>query len=230
MKCHQMILAATGLLLTLTWIQGAQALTRKRKDRRKNAEDDDDGGEEDGKKMTAECVIEKMIAYTMVEGNIMLTQEEGEETEIQVDLMGFDASSTHGFHIHIIGDMGNNCSASGGHYNPSDQGHGAPTDTDRHVGDLGNIVADANGKVTLTMEDELVMLSGATNVIGRAFVVHSGIDDLGVNKATDAGSNSTGNAGSRMACCIIKDTTTQGSATIHISLLLLLSALLFTRL
>jgi Cu/Zn superoxide dismutase len=30
----------------------------------------------------------------------------------------------------------------GGHYNPSKQPHGAPGSKERHVGDLGNIVAD----------------------------------------------------------------------------------------
>ena len=51
---------------------------------------------------------------------------------------------------------------------------------------------------TYEIEDELVMLYGETSVIGRSFVVHADVDDLG-----DGGvelSKTTGNAGARLAC------------------------------
>lgn len=47
----------------------------------------------------------------------------------------------HGFHIHEKGDLGNGCLASGAHFNPHKLMHGAPDDSNRHVGDLGNINA-----------------------------------------------------------------------------------------
>jgi len=46
----------------------------------------------------------------------------------------------HGFHIHEKGQLGNNCKDSGGHFNPAKVTHGAPTDEERHAGDLGNIM------------------------------------------------------------------------------------------
>src|SRR5256885_6359060 len=53
---------------------------------------------------------------------------------------------THGFHIHDKGD----CSApdamsAAGHYNPTGQPHGAPYSVQRHMGDFGNIEANASG-------------------------------------------------------------------------------------
>lgn len=45
----------------------------------------------------------------------------------------------HGFHIHEKGDTGNGCLSAGGHYNPHKLSHGAPDDSNRHIGDLGNI-------------------------------------------------------------------------------------------
>jgi Cu-Zn family superoxide dismutase len=79
--------------------------------------------------------------------------------------------------------------------------HGAPNDTERHVGDLGNIDANADGVANLSFTDSLISLSGPHSIIGRALVVHSGTDDLG--KGGTEESLKTGNAGSRIACGVI---------------------------
>ena len=57
--------------------------------------------------------------------------------------------------------------------------HGAPGDDHRHVGDLGNIVADTNGFATLDMVDSVLSLNGINNIIGRGVVIHAGRDDMG---------------------------------------------------
>ena len=49
--------------------------------------------------------------------------------------------------------------------------------------------------------DPLARLLGAVNIRGKAIVVHAGEDDLGLGG--DQGSISTGNAGSRLGCCLI---------------------------
>lgn len=91
--------------------------------------------------------------------------------------------------------------SAGPHFNPFGKTHGAPSDETRHVGDLGNVEADASGKVDVTITDHLVSLVGQHSVIGRAVVVHENVDDLG--KGGHELSLSTGNAGGRLACGVI---------------------------
>jgi Cu-Zn family superoxide dismutase len=79
--------------------------------------------------------------------------------------------------------------------------HGAPNDTVRHVGDLGNIEAGNNGVATVNITDDVISLRGAHSIIGRALVVHNGTDDLGRESTEE--SKKTGSAGSRVACGII---------------------------
>lgn len=50
--------------------------------------------------------------------------------------------------------------------NPHGKSHGAPTDADRHVGDLGNFKTDAEGNSTGSVQDKLVKLIGAESVLG----------------------------------------------------------------
>lgn len=102
----------------------------------------------------------------------------------------------HGFHIHQFGD----CSApdgtsAGGHYNPVGLPHAGPDVEKRHVGDLGNIVADAEGFGTYDRVDKLLQLNGPESILGRAVVVHLGEDDYL--------SQPTGNAGARAGCGVI---------------------------
>mmetsp|Transcript_2388 Transcript_2388/g.3263 ORF Transcript_2388/g.3263 Transcript_2388/m.3263 type:complete len:165 (-) Transcript_2388:144-638(-) len=108
----------------------------------------------------------------------------------------------HAFHIHEFADFSNGCMSAGPHYNPFGKTHGAPCDEERHVGDLGNIVAGPDGVAEGQISDKLVQLSGEYTVIGRSVMVHANIDDLG--KGGHELSLTTGNAGARIACGEIK--------------------------
>lgn len=68
--------------------------------------------------------------------------------------------------------------AAGGHFNPDDEKHGAPGDIHRHVGDLGNIVANEKGIAAFQMTDSVITFHGLHTIIGRSIVVHAGTDDL----------------------------------------------------
>ncbi len=99
----------------------------------------------------------------------------------------------HGFHIHQYGD----CTASdgtsaGGHFNPFDKQHSNPESDNRHMGDMGNISADASGKAMVSYVDGTINIE---QIIGRGVVVHGGEDDLS--------SQPSGAAGPRMACGVI---------------------------
>jgi Cu-Zn family superoxide dismutase len=107
----------------------------------------------------------------------------------------------HAIHIHEFGDLSSGCDECCSHYNPFNRNHGSPDVYDRHVGDLGNIIANAQGIATIDIMDDLVKLHGPYNVIGRSIVIHADADDMGLGGHAD--SLITGHAGKRLACGVI---------------------------
>jgi Cu-Zn family superoxide dismutase len=104
----------------------------------------------------------------------------------------------HGFHVHEKGDCSAPDAASaGGHFNPMTMPHAGPDADKRHEGDLGNVTADASGKVELNKVDRELELSGANSIIGHAVIVHANADDFTTQP--------TGNAGGRVACGVIRE-------------------------
>ena len=129
-----------------------------------------------------------------VTGTITFTKA-GDEVRVVADIQNLKPGK-HGFHIHEKGDCSAPDAASaGGHFNPTHQHHGGPAATERHVGDLGNIEADASGKVHFEWKGKM-SLSGADSIIGKSVVVHEKEDDL----KTDP----SGNSGNRIACGVIE--------------------------
>ncbi|XP_036618938.1 copper chaperone for superoxide dismutase isoform X2 [Trichosurus vulpecula] len=104
----------------------------------------------------------------------------------------------HGLHVHQYGDLTQNCASCGDHFNPDGMPHGGPKDTQRHLGDLGNVYASADGRATFRMEDEKLKV---WDIIGRSLVIDAGEDDLG--QGGHPLSKVTGNSGERLACGII---------------------------
>jgi len=106
----------------------------------------------------------------------------------------------HGFHIHEKGDCssGDGMSA-GGHFNPQGKPHAHPTTPDRHAGDMPMLQANASGEATLTVELDVITIgTGATDIVGRAVIVHKDPDDFTTQP--------TGNSGARVACGVIRKT------------------------
>lgn len=139
------------------------------------------------------CVLHP-TAGNAVSGIITFTKTEY-GIKIVADVEGL-TEGKHGFHIHEFGDCSRlDGKSAGGHFNPDGKNHGAPDASERHVGDLGNLMVDGDGKAQYERTDALISLSGSHSIIGRAIIVHAGEDDLT--------SQPTGAAGSRLACGVI---------------------------
>jgi Cu-Zn family superoxide dismutase len=138
-----------------------------------------------------------------VNGTVVFEQLAKSKTvKVTGKLQGLTPNTQHGFHVHQWGNLTTQCTSAGPHFNPFNLTHGAPSDTIRHVGDLGNIQSDASGQANFEFLDEVISLRDyTTSIIGRAVVVHASPDDLG--KGGNPDSLLTGNAGARVACGII---------------------------
>ncbi|KAF7365159.1 NAD(P)-bd-dom domain-containing protein [Mycena venus] len=134
-------------------------------------------------------------------GTVTFEQQKSGVVTVKGELRNLSPSASRGFHIHQSGDLTDGCLSAGPHFNPFSKNHGAPSDTERHVGDLGNIKTDEAGTASFEFEDSLISLNGPLSIVGRAVVLHAGTDDLG--RGNNPESLKTGNAGARAACGVI---------------------------
>ncbi|XP_043587501.1 superoxide dismutase [Cu-Zn], chloroplastic-like [Bombus pyrosoma] len=136
-----------------------------------------------------------------VTGELTLVQCEDNLIEITGKVYGL-TPGLHGIHVHEKGDLRDGCMSTGPHFNPENVTHGGQNSPVRHVGDLGNILANESGVADVNIKDSIISFTGNNNIIGRAIVIHSGEDDLG--RGSSPLSASTGNSGDRWACGIIE--------------------------
>ncbi|XP_071565928.1 superoxide dismutase 1 [Temnothorax nylanderi] len=149
----------------------------------------------------AVCVLRPGQQGGPVTGTVHFEQAESQsEVKVTGQISGLK-KGLHGFHIHEFGDNTNGCTSAGPHFNPLEKDHGGPNDNVRHVGDLGNVEADANKVAEINIADSKIQLHGPHSIIGRTLVVHADPDDLG--KGGHELSKTTGNAGDRLACGVI---------------------------
>lgn len=140
---------------------------------------------------TKAVAVLESASGSKVKGTVTFT-ESGDKVRVVADITGLTPGK-HGFHIHEFGD----CSApdatsAGAHFNPAGNPHAGHDVAKRHMGDLGNIEADASGKAHLDLTDKEIDLS---EIIGRGVIVHEKADDLKTQP--------TGDAGGRLACGVI---------------------------
>jgi len=162
------------------------------------------------KKDKAVCVLTNTIGK--IKGTIEFEEKKNGNILITVNVSGLSPVK-HGFHIHETGDLTESCTSLCSHFNPDNKNHGGPNDKERHVGDLGNILANKYGNAMMCIEDDKIKLKGKYNIIGRSVVIHEKEDDLGkggidkdgkiINKKIHLESLKTGNAGKRIACGVI---------------------------
>lgn len=126
---------------------------------------------------------------------VMLT-EVPEGLKITADVSGLKPGAVHGFHVHENGKCeGPDYKSAGNHFNPSESKHGGPSSGMKHMGDLGNLVANEKG----IAKAEVIVKSKDKNTlgqyIGKSVIIHSKADDLTTQPA--------GDSGDRIACGII---------------------------
>lgn len=107
----------------------------------------------------------------------------------------------HAFNINELGDLVQGCQNARRHYNPTCSLHGGISSTERHVGDLGNIEADYNGRSVIDIEDKTIQLTGQYSILGRAVMVFASADDMGLGG--DKESLITGNSGAPVGCGVV---------------------------
>lgn len=144
-----------------------------------------------GQSFNKAVAVVNPIGESEVRGTVKFeTSEDG--VSVTAVLSGLEEGN-HGFHIHQYGD----CTApdgtsAGGHFNPGGNEHNSPEAINRHMGDMGNIIANPNGEASLYYIDGAITID---QIIGRGIIVHAGEDDLS--------SQPSGAAGSRIACGVI---------------------------
>ncbi|MFO0744259.1 MAG: superoxide dismutase family protein [Myxococcota bacterium] len=117
---------------------------------------------------------------------------------ITIDLSGLSAGE-HGFHVHQNGDCSDpKADSAGPHFDFGGHPHGDMHDAMSHVGDLGNLTADANGHVAKVVDGvtKLTLMPGADNsIVGHAIIVHGNADDLKTQPS--------GASGPRVGCGVV---------------------------
>ena len=160
--------------------------------------------------MSAICVFTNNM-NKKISGKVVF-KETKRGLQIKINMSGI-SPGLHGFHIHQYGDLSEGCGSLCSHFNPTNSVHGGRDSPERHLGDLGNIIADKSGNVDMVIYDKFLTITGKYGILGRSVVVHADEDDLGLGGLDESGnivdekvrdeSLKTGNAGKRIACGVI---------------------------
>ncbi|MDT0676248.1 superoxide dismutase family protein [Autumnicola musiva] len=128
-------------------------------------------------------------------GTVTFTEENG-EVAMEGTINGLP-EGTHAIHIHENADCSaEDGSSAGGHWNPTNEPHGEWGDEEGyHRGDIGNFEVNSNGEGTVSMSTDQWCIGcddPNKNIVGKAVIVHDGVDDYT--------SQPSGDAGTRVGC------------------------------
>lgn len=123
--------------------------------------------------------------------------------EISVRVKGL-TTGAHGVHLHEIGACEPAFTAAGGHFDPGPHGMSDPdANHPFHMGDLPNLIVNADGEAGFTVRTTRVTLSpGPTSLFdedGTAIIIH-GNPDQGITGEPKSGVS----GGPRVACGVIR--------------------------
>ena len=174
------------------------------KDAKKKAEKAEDAMEETTadkvekiEKITVEAINFEMEpkSGSDVTGEVTFTEVDG-VVKMKANFTGL-SEGEHAIHLHEKADCSSDDGKStGGHWNPTAQPHGKWGDEGGyHKGDIGNFTADADGNAQVEFSTDQWCIGcddDTQNIIGKAVIVHQGVDDYT--------SQPSGAAGARISC------------------------------
>jgi Cu-Zn family superoxide dismutase len=149
-----------------------------------------------------ETVMAENITFMMepksdssVKGEVSFTDEDG-TVSMKAMLTGL-TEGEHAIHIHQTADCSSDDGKStGGHWNPTNEPHGKwQAEEGYHKGDIGNFIADAEGNALVEFSTDQWCIGCEDenkNIVGKAVIVHQGVDDFT--------SQPSGAAGKRVSC------------------------------
>lgn len=149
-----------------------------------------------------EELMAKNITFTMepksasdVKGEVSFNEVGG--TVAMTGTFSGLSEGEHAIHIHQTADCSSEDGTStGGHWNPTNEPHGKWGDAAGfHKGDIGNFIADAEGNATVSFSTDQWCIGcddENKNIVGKAVIVHQGVDDFT--------SQPSGAAGARISC------------------------------
>ncbi len=157
-----------------------------------------------------EAVVEEVKEKTMAQ-NITFMMEPKSDSKVKGEVSFTDENGTikmtgtfsgltageHAIHLHETADCSSaDGKSTGGHWNPTNEPHGKWGDAaGYHKGDIGNFTADADGNATVTFSTDQWCIGCEDenkNILGKAVIVHQGVDDFT--------SQPSGDAGARISC------------------------------
>ena len=168
----------------------------------KKAEKDGNAATDEAVEKTVEEVSVEVIKFSMepksdsnVQGEVVFT-EENRMVMMKATLSGLSPGE-HAIHIHEKADCSSDDGkSSGGHWNPTHEPHGKwGMDKGFHKGDIGNFMADADGNAVVEFSTDQWCIGCEDenmNILGKAVIVHQGVDDFT--------SQPSGAAGARVSC------------------------------
>ncbi len=174
------------------------------KDEKKDAEDSSSEMKTDGTEIVKEknAMAKKGISFELepksdseATGRVRFIEENGNVT-MNAKIIGL-SPGTHAIHIHEKADCTSpDGKSSGGHWNPTFEDHGKWGDASGfHRGDIGNFEANEQGEGTVSITTDLWCIGCGDekkDILGKAIIVHQGVDDFT--------SQPSGDAGARVSC------------------------------
>ena len=147
----------------------------------------------------AEAIINGTYSDTSVTGTVKFDADSAGKVVMNLDItVPSKAGKSLAVHLHEHGNCGDTAMLAHGHWNPTNVQHGKWGSSAFHSGDIGNIKLDSKGNGKLSLTTDLWTLGGDANksILGKAVIVHGGMDDYKTQP--------TGNAGNRIGCGVIQ--------------------------